>query len=242
MLEKMNKQEFNQTLEQGVSALSIKLNQNQLDQFYTMMNLLLSWNEKINLTAITDPEEIIVKHFVDSLTISSYLKQGATVIDVGTGAGFPGIPLKIARPDLTITLLDSLGKRVKFLEEVIHNLKLIQIKAIHARAEDYAQQNREQYDVATSRAVAKLSVLTEYLLPFVTVGGIAVSMKGAEIKEELKEAEKAIHVLGGKIEEAKSFSLLATEMKRNIIVLKKVSSTPQKYPRKAGIPAKEPIE
>lgn len=238
----MNKEEFNQKLEQGASTLSIKLNQNQLNQFYSMMNLLLTWNEKINLTAITDPEEIIVKHFVDSLTISSYLKQGATVIDVGTGAGFPGIPLKIARPDLTITLLDSLGKRVKFLEEVIQNLQLTQVKAVHARAEDYAKQNREKYDVATSRAVANLSVLTEYLLPFVTLGGIAVSMKGSDIKEELKGAEKAIHVLGGKIEKVDSFSLLTTEMKRNIILLKKVNPTPQKYPRKAGMPAKEPIE
>lgn len=238
----MNKEEFNQKLEQSASTLSIKLNQNQLNQFYSMMNLLLTWNEKINLTAITDPEEIIVKHFVDSLTISSYLKQGATVIDVGTGAGFPGIPLKIARPDLTITLLDSLGKRVKFLEEVIQNLQLTQVKAVHARAEDYAKQNREKYDVATSRAVANLSVLTEYLLPFVTLGGIAVSMKGSDIKEELKGAEKAIHVLGGKIEKVDSFSLLTTEMKRNIILLKKVNPTPQKYPRKAGMPAKEPIE
>ena len=237
----MNKADFSQKIQQKAEMLSIQLNERQIDQFYLMMNLLVSWNEKINLTAITEPEEIIVKHFMDSLTICPYLKQGAKLIDVGTGAGFPGIPLKIVRPDLNITLLDSLGKRVKFLDEVIQQLALTQIVAVHARAEEYAQKNRESYDIATSRAVAKLSVLSEYLLPFVGVGGLALGMKGAEIEEELDEAKQAIAVLGGKVEKVESFSLLDTEMKRSIVILKKVGHTPSKYPRKAGTPAKEPI-
>ncbi len=239
----MEKQEFEQKIKTYADEIEIVLNEQQIHQFYQYMELLLEWNEKINLTAITNPEEIIVKHFIDSLTIAKYVKENARLIDVGTGAGFPGIPLKIIREDIEITLLDSLNKRVNFLNEVIHELKLSKIQAVHSRVEDFAKdkKNRESFDYATSRAVANLSTLSEYLIPLVKIGGNAISMKGSEVDEEMKQSQKAISLLGGKIETIETFQLPQSDINRNIIIIHKTQNTPNKYPRKAGMPSKEPI-
>ena len=220
-----------------------ELNVSQKNKFNKYLELLQEWNNKINLTAITEKEEIELKHFYDSLTISKYIKSGSSLIDVGTGAGFPGIPLKIKDESIELTLLDSLNKRLIFLEEVEKELELKNVVNIHGRAEDYGKDKkyREKYDYATSRAVARLSVLVEYLLPFVKVGGYCICMKGPNIEEEIKDAEKAIRVLGGEIEKIDNFKLENDDNERNIIIIKKVKNTPKQYPRKAGIPTKEPI-
>ena len=221
----------------------IEITELQSNKFNTYMDLLLEWNEKINLTAITQKEDIILKHFVDSLTINKYLKDNERIIDVGTGAGFPGIPIKIYNDTLEITLVDSLNKRINFLNEIISKLSLTNIKAVHGRAEDLGKDKeyREKYDIATSRAVANMSTLLEYLMPFVKVGGKCICMKGANIEDELSQAKTAIEKLGGKLEKIDKFNLGNTEIERNIIIIKKIKSTPIKYPRKAGIPSKEPI-
>ena len=207
------------------------------------MQKLLEWNEKINLTAIVEPEEIIKKHFVDCLTISSEILNNSRVIDVGSGAGFPGIPLKILREDIEILLLDSLNKRVNFLNEIIQELKLQKIKAIHFRAEECGQNllYREKFDVATSRAVANMSTLSEYLLPFVKVGGKAIYMKGNNIEEELETSKKAISILGGEIKEIKEITFAGGDIKRNIVLVDKIAFTPNKYPRNQGKPTKSPL-
>ncbi|MBQ9298145.1 MAG: 16S rRNA (guanine(527)-N(7))-methyltransferase RsmG [Clostridia bacterium] len=230
--------EFKEILKNGLTQT--KLLEEQYEQFYEYMNLLIEWNEKINLTAITEPKNIINKHFIDSLTILPYLKENNKIIDVGTGAGFPGLPIKIANPSLDITLLDSLNKRINFLEEVISKLQLQNIKAVHGRAEEYAKDNREIYDIAVSRAVAELPVLLEYLLPFVKVGGKCICMKGPKAMEEIEKSKKALDVLGGKIEKIENIQING-EMDRNIIIISKIKPTPTKYPRKAGKPSKEPI-
>ena len=213
------------------------------EKFDKYLELLQEWNNKINLTAITDKDGIELKHFYDSLTISEYIKPNSSLIDVGTGAGFPGIPLKIKDESIKLTLLDSLNKRLLFLEEVEKELKLENVENVHGRAEDIGQEKnfREKFDYATSRAVARLSVLVEYLLPFVKLGGYCICMKGPNIEEELKDAEKAIKVLGGEIEKIDNFKLENDENERNIIIIKKIKNTPKQYPRKAGIPTKEPI-
>ena len=215
----------------------------QETKFNNYMELLLDWNEKINLTAITEKEDIILKHFKDSLTIEEFIPENAKVIDVGTGAGFPGIPLKIVRKDISLTLLDSLNKRIKFLDEVVNNLELENVETIHSRAEDAGMNKkyREQYDIATSRAVANLSTLLEYLMPFVKVGGSVICMKGPNIEEELNKAKHAISELGGEIQEIKNFKLEGTDNERNIIIIKKVKPISGKYPRKAGMPANNPL-
>lgn len=240
----MKKEEFKKILFEKAKKINIELNDKQLDMFYLYMSLLLEWNEKINLTAITNPEEIITKHFIDSLTISKYIKNKQNLIDVGTGAGFPGIPLKIVNKDIKITLLDSLNKRINFLNEVIAKLDLKNIETKHGRAEEFGKNKeyREKYDIATSRAVANLSTLSEYLIPFVDIGGEVVSMKGQDIKEEVLSAKNAIKVLGGKVENIDEFCLPDSDIKRNIILIKKVKNTPAKFPRKPGMPAKEPIK
>ena len=217
------------------------LSEELIHKFYKYMNLLIEWNEKINLTTIIEPKEIIEKHFLDSITVLPYIKQNDSIIDVGTGAGFPGIPIKIMKNDITVTLLDSLQKRVNFLNEVINQLKLANIESIHSRAEDYASKKREKYDVAVSRAVANMSTLSEYLLPFVKNGGCAIFMKGPNIQEELEESKKAIKLLGGKIEKIDNFAL-SNGNERNIIIISKIQETPARFPRKAGKPAKEPIK
>ncbi len=233
---------FSEELENVAKQIEIELTKKQIEKFYNYMNLLLEWNEKINLTAIIEPREVILKHFVDSLTIAKYIKENEKLIDVGTGAGFPGIPLSIVKENTDIVLLDSLNKRINFLEEIKQNLKLKNITTIHGRAEEFGKNKKEReiYDIATSRAVAPLNILLEYLLPLVKVGGKAICMKGSNI-EEIENAKNALEILGGKIEKIEEITLPNSDIKRNIIIVKKVKNTPSKYPRKPGTPSKEPI-
>ena len=240
----MEIEEFSQIIKENMSKIDIELNNVQIKQFFSYMNLLIEWNKKINLTAIIEPKEIIIKHFVDCGTIFKYIEEKDNVIDVGTGAGFPGIPIKILNNKINITLVDSLNKRINFLSEVVNELELKNVKVIHGRAEDLAQNKeyREKYDKAVSRAVANLSTLSEYDLPFVKINGKMIAMKGFEIEEELGNAKKAIEILGGKIEKVEKFSLIDTENKRSIVLINKLKSTPRQYPRKAGRPSKEPIK
>jgi 16S rRNA (guanine527-N7)-methyltransferase len=241
---------FDPILTSGALEMEVPLSGEHITAFKRYATLLKEWNEKMNLTGITDDSGIALRHFVDSLTLVPFLKRELTrsggetlsLIDVGTGAGFPGIPLKVAMPSLQITLLDSLAKRIKFLETVCTELMLQNIEAIHGRAEDAgrSKQYREKFDVATARAVAPLNVLCEYCLPFVRVGGIFLSMKG-NVDEEAKEAEKAVITLGGTIENLVHFTLPGTDMNRTIVVIRKIRPTPAKYPRIAGKPEKEPI-
>lgn len=239
----MEKQKFNQIIKEYAKEISIELDDKKVEQFYMYMELLLEWNEKINLTAITKPEEVILKHFIDSLTIINKIKPNTKIVDVGTGAGFPGIPIKIVKEDIEIVLVDSLNKRIHFLDEVIQKLGLTKIETIHARAEELGRNKkiRETFDYATSRAVANLSTLSEYLMPFVKVGGNVIAMKGSEIEEELQKAQKAISILGGEVIAVEKFILPKSDIKRHIVTIKKRNMTPMKYPRKAGTPAKEPI-
>ena len=232
-----------QTFKEKIIKKCPELTDKMQQQFEEYMKLLLEWNQKMNLTAITDEDDIILKHFVDSLTISNYIKAGESIVDVGTGAGFPGIPLKIARDDINVTLVDSLNKRILFLNEVIQKLELQKIETLHFRAEEFGQNKkfRESFDVATSRAVANLSTLVEYLLPLVKVGGVCICMKGSEIKDELDNSKRAIQILGGKIERIEEFTLSESDIKRNIVIIRKINKTPQKYPRKPGTPSKEPL-
>lgn len=220
-----------------------EIDDNKIQKFYDYMNLLVEWNKKINLTAITEEKDIILKHFVDSLTVLKYIKDNKNIVDVGTGAGFPGIPLAIMNDSLKITLVDSLNKRINFLNEVCSKIKLKNTKAIHSRAEEFGQDNnyRESYDIAISRAVSNLTVLAEYLLPLVKVGGKIICMKGPDIEEELKQAKSAIDILGGNFERCDNFCLPKSDISRNIIIINKIKETPKKYPRKAGTPVKTPL-
>lgn len=237
------KEDFENKLQNLSKEINVLLNEEQLDKFYKYMNLLLEWNEKINLTAITDEDGIILKHFVDSLTVLEYLKDAKSIIDVGTGAGFPGIPISIMNCDKSIVLMDSLNKRINFLNDVVQKLNLDNVKTVHSRAEDLGQNNmhRQKYDVVISRAVANLTTLVEYMLPLAKVGGICICMKGQEIVDEIKNSEYAIELLGGEIENIDEFYLPNSDMKRNIIIIKKIKNTNKKYPRKAGMPSKDPI-
>ena len=239
----MELEEFTKIFNNYLEKLNLTLTEEQIEKFYNYMNLLIEWNKKINLTAIVEPKDIILKHFIDSLTIEKYIKKGETIIDVGTGAGFPGIPLKIAREDLKITLADSLNKRINFLNEVINKLNLKDIETIHTRAEELGKNKkyREKFDIATSRAVANMSTLSEYLIPFIKVKGRCICMKSSDIDTELENAKKAINILGCEIESKDKFNLPNSDLGRSIIVLRKVKNTPSKFPRKAGTPAKEPI-
>ena len=231
--------------EKGLCELGISLSTKQREQFDKYYELLVEWNKVMNLTGITEYDEVNLKHFIDSLSVVRVVDMDSVkrVIDVGTGAGFPGIPLKIAFPDTEILLLDSLNKRVKFLNEVITTLGLENITAIHGRAEDIAKNKsyREQFDLCVSRAVANLSTLCEYSLPFLWISGSFVSYKGEYSENEIKQAEKAVDILGGKISKIDRFKLPGTDMGRSLIKIDKVKKTPGKYPRKAGLPAKEPI-
>lgn len=231
--------------EKDLLELNIELSERQLCQFLEYYDLLMEWNSIMNLTTITDFDEVITKHFVDSLSLvkACDLTKDLKVIDIGTGAGFPGIPLKIAFPNLRITLLDSVNKKVKFLNAVIKKLELTNIETLHGRAEDFAAPDklREKFDLSVSRAVAKLSTLTEYCLPYVKIDGKFISYKSEKISEEQLDAKAAIFLLGGKIEEQIEFTLPSSDIYRNLFVIKKVSSTQRKYPRKAGLPGKEPL-
>lgn len=240
----MEKEEFYTKMQESAKEINIDLSVEQLWKFNRYMELLIEWNEKINLTAITDPEEIILKHFIDSLTIYKYVKKDSKIVDVGTGAGFPGIPLSIVDSSFKITLVDSLNKRLIFLENVVKELELQNVELVHARAEEFGQNKkyRESFDVATSRAVANLSTLSEYLIPLVKINGKCICMKASEAGEEIKEAKKAINVLGGAIEKIEEFELPKSNIGRTIIIINKEKATPNKYPRKAGTPSKEPIK
>ncbi len=239
----MEEKEFIKILDEYCNELNIMLNEKQKKQFYKYMNLLIEWNEKINLTAITEPKEVVLKHFVDSLTISKYIKEDAYIADIGTGAGFPGIPLKILRDDISIVLVDSLNKRINFLNIIIEELHLDNIKTVHARAEEFGRDKeyREKFDYVTSRAVANLSTLSEYLVPLTKVNGRCLCMKGPDSNKEINNAKNAIKILGGTIENVYEFNLPNTEIGRTIVEIKKVNSTSNKYPRKAGQPSKEPL-
>lgn len=214
----------------------------KFDQYYKMI---CEWNEKINLTAITDESEAAYKHFIDCLSCfkCGKISPGAKIIDVGTGAGFPGIPLKICDPTLDVTLMDSLNKRITFLNEVINGLSLKAITAVHARAEELGKNKkyREKYDICVSRAVANLASLSELCLPFVKTGGYFLSMKGPKADEELKNAERAIELMGGKAEDVFRYDIADEEYKHNMVIIKKISETPVRYPRKAPKPVKEPL-
>ena len=230
-------------LKEKLGDLEINLTDRMLEQFDLYYELLVEWNKMMNLTGITEYEEVLTKHFVDSISIVKVmdLNNVEWVIDIGTGAGFPGIPLKIVYPHLKVTLLDSLNKRIKFLDTVIAELGLADIYTMHGRAEDYAKKEeyREQYDLCVSRAVANLSTLSEYCLPFVKIGGKFVSYKSGDCADEVDNAKAAIHLLGGKINKIDEFSY--SNNSRSFIVIDKVMNTSNKYPRKAGLPSKKPL-
>ena len=236
---------MSQIFESKLNALGITLTSRQQEQFVQFYELLVEWNKVMNLTGITEYEEVNEKHFVDSLSLVQAIdiNKIETVIDVGTGAGFPGIPLKIAFPHLKIVLLDSLNKRINFLNTVISELGLTEITTIHGRAEDYAKQAdyREKFDLCVSRAVANLSTLSEYCLPYVKTGGMFIPYKSGEIDDEVQQAKKAIHTLGGKLDEVIKFQLPGTEINRSFVKIHKIQNTAKRYPRKAGMPAKEPL-
>ena len=226
-----------------LKKINIEINDNQLKQLNRYYELLVEYNEKMNLTGITEKNQVYLKHFYDSLTINKIIDLNTiqTLCDVGTGAGFPGMVIKILFPKIKITLVDSLNKRIKFLNEIIDKLSLKNIETVHSRAEDFAKENRETYDVATSRAVAALNVLLEYLLPLVKVGGLCICMKGSNVQEEIEASSNALKILGGQIEKVEQITLPDSDIIRNIVIVRKVTKTSSKYPRKAGLPSKEPL-
>ena len=232
------------------NKINIEISDDQINCFEKYYELLIEKNKVMNLTAITDKEDVIVKHFIDSIALIPYLldkginiNNKLKIIDIGTGAGFPGLPLKIMMPDVKFTLLDSLNKRVSFLNEVIDELKLKDIEALHGRAEDYASDNkyREKYDICVSRAVANLSTLSEYCIPFVKEDGYFISYKAGESEEEINKSKNAIKILGGKINKVEEFVLPGTDASRVFVFIRKLELTDKKYPRKAGVPAKKPL-
>lgn len=232
------------------NKINIEISDDQINCFEKYYELLIEKNKVMNLTAITDKEDVIVKHFIDSIALIPYLldkginiNNKLKIIDIGTGAGFPGLPLKIMMPDVKFTLLDSLNKRVSFLNEVIYELKLKDIEALHGRAEDYASDNkyREKYDICVSRAVANLSTLSEYCIPFVKEDGFFISYKAGESEEEINNSKNAIKILGGKINKVEEFVLPGTDVSRVFVFIRKLELTDKKYPRKAGVPAKKPL-
>lgn len=238
-MKKYNTEQF----EVGLKKLNITISDTQMNQFLTYYDILVEKNKVMNLTAITEFSQVVEKHFLDSLELAAFVsfKEKKSVIDVGTGAGFPGIPLKILFPDIKTVLLDSLNKRVGFLKEVVETLGLKNVETLHGRAEDYGRMDeyRERFDFCVSRAVANLSSLSEYCLPFVRVGGYFVPYKSGSIEEEIKMGRKAVFLLGGTVEKVEQFSL--GEAERSLVFVKKEKSTPKKYPRKAGLPTKEPL-
>lgn len=238
----MNEEQFIKQLKEH----GIDLTEKQQAQFQRYFKELVTWNEKMNLTAITDEPSVYLKHFFDSITAAIYIDftKEQTVCDVGAGAGFPSIPLKICFPHLHVTIVDSLNKRITFLNHLAESLQLSDLTFVHARAEDFGQNKkyREQFDLVTARAVARLSVLSELCVPLVKKGGLFVAMKGAAAEDELKDARRALTVLGAKLQKEHSFILPIEESERNIYTFSKVKNTPKKYPRKPGIPNKTPIQ
>lgn len=230
--------------EEILKEYNIDINPEQINQFEIYKKLLLEWNEKINITRITEAQEIYIKHFLDSLTLinTGLIKEGKSLIDIGTGGGFPGLPLKIMYPGLKISLMDSLNKRIIFLQEVIKELNLKNIEAVHGRAEEYGRKEdyREKFDLVTNRALANMSSLAEYSLPFVKKSGYFIAMKGSEYKEEVKEAKNAIDILGGKIVDIKEIKLPG-EILHSLIIVEKIRETPKKYPRAGGKPRTQPL-
>lgn len=229
----------------SIEDIGITISDNQAEQLYSYYEMLIEKNKVMNLTAITEFDDVVIKHFADSLYISEIIEMQNVVnmIDVGTGAGFPGIPIKIVFPNIKVTLLDSLNKRVNFLNEVIDNLGLTGIEAVHGRAEDFGKnpEYREKYELCVSRAVANLSSLSEYCIPFVSQNGMFVSYKAGDCEEEIDKSKKAIKLLGGKIESIDEVELLDTDISRVFVCIRKKEKTAKKYPRKAGLPAKEPL-
>lgn len=248
------REKFELYMEEGLRGISVELSQNQIEQFYRYYELLVEWNKVMNLTAIVEMEDVVKKHFIDSLTIVKVLCDngdfkskdflGLRVLDLGTGAGFPGVPIKIAFPETDIVLLDSLNKRVKFLNEVIGQLGLNDIRTVHGRAEDFGRESlyREQFDICVSRAVANLSTLSEYCIPFVKLGGYFISYKSGNAGDEIEGARGALKLLGGKIDRIEEFMIPGSDIQRTIVKIKKVEGTSKKYPRKAGMPGKEPLK
>ena len=230
--------------EEILKEYNIDINPEQINQFEIYKKLLLEWNEKINITRITEAQEIYIKHFLDSLTLinTGLIKEGKSLIDIGTGGGFPGLPLKIMYPGLKISLMDSLNKRIIFLQEVIKELNLKNIEAVRGRAEEYGRKEdyREKFDLVTNRALANMSSLAEYSLPFVKKSGYFIAMKGSEYKEEVKEAKNAIDILGGKIVDIKEIKLPG-EILHSLIIVEKIRETPKKYPRAGGKPRTKPL-
>ena len=239
----MEEKIFKSKLKENAEKIGVSLDEIMLEQFYDYKSLVIEWNEKINLTAITDDFQFIVKHFVDSLTINKYIEKDKTIIDIGTGAGFPGIPLKILNKSNKVILFDSLNKRLKVLDDIIEKLKLTNVETLHGRAEETFKnkQYREKYDIAVSRAVASLNILVELMLPAVKVGGICICMKGNNAENEIEEARKAVKELGGEFLKVEKIILPELNLERNIVVLKKTKLTPKQYPRKPGTPQKLPI-
>ncbi|MBR3613724.1 MAG: 16S rRNA (guanine(527)-N(7))-methyltransferase RsmG [Clostridia bacterium] len=238
----MNIEEFKKVFLKEADKNNINVNDEELENLYKYMVGIIGWNDKVNVTAITEEKLFIVKHFIDSLLINHYLQGKQRIIDIGTGGGFPGIPLKILNKEKKFTLIDSVNKKLNVIRDLSEKIGLENLEVIHTRAEDLAakKEYREMYDVATTRAVSNLSTILEYMLPFVKVGGIAVCMKGPNYKEELDDAKKAIEILGGKFELIETFNLEG-EMERNILVIKKIKNTSNKFPRGQGKPLKQPI-
>lgn len=232
-------------LKYGLEQLEVPYTEDMIVKFFEFYGMIIEKNKVMNLTAITELDEVIEKHFLDSVSLagSMELHKNIQVLDLGTGAGFPGIPLKILFPELKILLMDSLNKRIRFLEEVILQLKLDGITAVHGRAEEMARlpEYREQYDLCVSRAVANLASLSEYCIPFLKIGGKFVSYKSGDVENEVKQAQKAISILGGKLVNVEKFVLTGTDLSRSFVIIEKVKHTPKQYPRKAGIPSKSPL-
>lgn len=242
----MSKLDNRDMLYKGLKMLNIDSKREKVEKLFAFKDIMLEWNEKINLTSITDEREVFIKHFLDSATCiaTGHIKKGMDVIDVGTGAGFPGVPVKILEDGIKITLLDSLKKRINYLGEVVEKLKLKDVELVHGRAEEAGKNKRyrENYDIVLSRAVAAMNILCEYCLPFAKVGGYFLCQKGPEIKDELKEAENAVKELGGELAEIIPYELPYSDITHNIIIIRKAVQTPTKYPRKPGKPSASPIK
>jgi 16S rRNA (guanine527-N7)-methyltransferase len=239
----MELNEFEVYFKEECTKNEISVENIDIEKFYIYMKEILDWNEKVNVTAIKDEKEFIVKHFIDSLTILEYIEDKKTILDIGTGAGFPGIPIKIAKPTNKVILVDSVNKKLNVIRDIIPKISLENIECIHGRAEDLANDKkyRENFDIVTSRAVANLNTLVEYMLPFLKIGGKIICMKGPNYEEELEQSRKAITILGGTIDKVEN-RYISEELERSIIIIRKVKETPKQYPRGQGKPLKDPIK